>query len=60
MRFPKRYGAPFPAQVTSLSGFPGYGAPDIIIATITIYPIAIGQDDVHPRRYNSGCEAGNG
>jgi len=30
-------------RVTSLSGFPGYGASDIITATITIYPIAIGK-----------------
>jgi len=33
----------FPVRVTSLSGFPGYDAPDIITATITIYPIAIGK-----------------
>ncbi|MDR2016852.1 MAG: hypothetical protein LBP90_04535 [Burkholderiales bacterium] len=47
-------------RVTSLSGFPGYDAPDIIIATITIYPIAIAQDDAHPRRYSSGYKAGDG
>jgi hypothetical protein len=55
-----QYGASFLVRATSPSGFPRYEVPDIIIATITIYPIAIGSRGAHPWRHSSGGNAGDG